>query len=96
MCIVVFFSASKMASNIREHPIFLGSLEFETEGSPLSLTFWQGDKTYLFLTNFIGVYPIVPLGLSIEKKKTSNPIAAKQQSIEEGRGTTPLLFPGMS
>ncbi len=72
-----------MASNIREHPIFLGSLEFETEGSPLSLTFWQGDKTYHFLTNFIGVYPIIPLRLSIEKKKTSNPIAAKQQNLEE-------------
>lgn len=65
-----------------EHPIFLGSLEFETEGSPLSLTFWQGDKTYHFLTNFIGIYPLVPLRLSIEKKKSPSPLEDKKQDLE--------------
>src|SRR4030042_531904 len=67
---------------MKEQPLFLGNFEFETEHSPLSLTFWQGSKTYHFLTNFTAVYPIVPIRLSIAKKKSLIPVMDKKRDLE--------------
>ncbi|MFH0870643.1 MAG: hypothetical protein V1866_06335 [archaeon] len=67
-------------------PLFLGSFEFETEESPLSLTFWQGDKTYQFMTNFIGLYPMRQrkVAKSEEALQTfQSPLIRNANSLEE-------------
>ncbi|KYK25746.1 hypothetical protein AYK26_01890 [Euryarchaeota archaeon SM23-78] len=65
-------------------PLFIGNFEFEGKESPLSLTVWHGDQTYHFSTNFIGIYPCLPMRLSEAKKKTIfPPVIEKKASLEE-------------